>query len=225
LLDKAGCAAYLDALTEKLGSPSRMATASMFAKRYAFLSVVPALYAMTVFNKGIRFRLEHMLLDSASEPGKSWISRARLTDYEVSEPAEGSRDAWREETVKALFGGSIRTLWRVLSEVAHVPMAILWENTAVRVYSLYEKKIGAGDIPEEHGRIRDDYDYLIRKAAPALFGETYNPLARFYGQDVHAVGASAPAAARVRTTCCFYYQVAANGEFCVACPKAKRRIT
>lgn len=219
LLDSARCVRYMDDLAARLGGSSRLVAASMFVKRYAFLAVVPCLYAMSMFNKGLQHRCADVRLESSAAGGESWISRVRLTEYAVTEPLPGRRDEWREHTLKALFGENVGRLLRALSRAAKAPMPILWENAAVRVYSLYEKKIVKDAGPAQLDRIRDDYRYLIGEAPAAVFGESRNPLAAYYGH-VGCDTAPAHAASRTRTTCCFYYTVSAKQEYCTVCPKA-----
>jgi ferric iron reductase protein FhuF len=196
-----------------------MTTASQFAKRYAFLTAAPGLYAMTLYNKGLEASIEHAFLGAPGEQNKPWPAHMYINQLQVSEPAGGYRDEWREEIVKSLFAGNIARLWRALSKTAGLPMPILWENTAVRVFSLYEKRMGAGAGKEERLRIEDDFAYLVHHAPGALFGEAQNPFAAFY-HDAPTVSSATPPV-RMRKTCCFYYQVSAGGEYCTACPKAK----
>ncbi len=218
LLDEDKCTAYLDRLTEILRSPSRMTTASLFAKRYAYLTVTPSLYAMTVYNKGLDVSSEHVFLEAPEDHSRPWTDMY-LHHIEVTEPVGGKRDEWREAIVRSLFAENITRLWHTISKVAGVPMPILWENTAVRVFSLYEKRMEAGAGREERLRTEDDFAYLVQKAPGALFGEMQNPFAAFYN-DAPAVSSTTPSV-RMRKTCCFYYQISTNGEHCAVCPKAK----
>ena len=98
-------------------------------------------------------------------------------------------------------------------------MEILWENTAIRVYSLYEKKMGEGKSEQEKLRIQKDFEYLIHEAPASLFGETENPLAKFYGPKTKISFSNEPV--RIRKTCCFYYKVSQNEKYCSTCPKDK----
>ncbi|RSL35407.1 hypothetical protein D7Z54_00180 [Salibacterium salarium] len=218
LLDEEKCIAYLDSLTRSLQSPSRMITASQFSKRYAFLTIAPSLYAMTIYNKGLDLSSENCKIESSFHNG-SWKSNLHLTDLQVSQPKEGERQEWRDGVIKNIFHGNLAKIWRSISKVSNVPMPILWENTAVRVYSLYEKKVGNGDSEKEKFRIQEDFKYLISEAPATLFGETKNPLARFYGPKSTISSSDQPV--RTRKTCCFYYKVP-NGNYCSTCPKVKQ---
>ncbi|NTZ16995.1 hypothetical protein EXW96_05290 [Paenibacillus sp. JMULE4] len=219
LLDGEKCASYLDELTMVLQSPSRMITASQFAKRYAFLTLAPGLYAMTIYNKGLDLSIENSLLESSATLKKSWSARLCAPDLQVNEPAAGKRDEWRDETIRNLFAGHLAKLWRSISEAADIPMAILWENTAVRLYSLYEKRMGEGSDLQENKRIQEDFKYLISTAPGTLFGETDNPMARYYYPACTISSAVQPV--RMRKTCCFYYKVSPDEGYCSNCPKVK----
>lgn len=216
LLDEEKCAAYLDQLTGVLQSPSRMVTASMFSKRYAFLTVVPGLYAMTMYNKGIDLSIGSSHLETSPDQ-RSWLSHIRLGRLHVSLPAAGKRSEWRDRIANSLFAEHLAPIWRSVSKVANVPMPILWENTAVRLFSLYEKRMEAEAGGEARSRMQEDFEYLIGKAPASLFGETRNPFGRFYGGS-RAVSASKPSV-RIRKTCCYYYQVSTDREYCTVCPK------
>jgi len=220
LLDGERCAAYLDRLTEALQSPSRLHTASLFAKRYAFITVGPSLYAMTRYNKGLKVSIANAFLGPSEERVGMWPPQIYLNDVEVTEPAAGKREEWREDIVRGLFAGNVAKLWRNLSIVARVPMPILWDNTAVRLFSIYEKRLGTGASREEQLRIEDDFAYLVHSAQGVLFGESENPFTTLYGGDV-PVDQSSTQGVRMRKTCCLYYQVSARGEYCSACPRAK----
>ncbi len=221
LLDGKKCASYLDELSSVLRSPSRMITASQFSKRYAFLTLTTGLYAMTMYNKGLDLGIENSLLESSVTHNKSWSTRICAPDLHVTEPAAGKRDEWRNETIRNLFAGHLAKLWRSISETANIPVAILWENTAVRLYSLYEKRMGEGANSQENKRIQEDFEYLISKAPGTVFGETDNPMEKFYFPACMTSSANQPV--RIRKTCCFYYKVSANESYCSTCPKVVKK--
>ncbi|UKS28346.1 ferric iron reductase [Paenibacillus sp. HWE-109] len=214
LLDVEMCSDYLDRLTLLLKSPSRMITASQFFKRYAALTAVPLLYAMTVYNKGLDLSADNCLL--ISSPGRSWLENVSLADIDAVMPSAGERHIWRNTVIQALFAGNIGKLIALMSRLANSPKSILWENVAVRVFSLYEKRIGVTGEQQEQSRA--DFQYLIHQAPGALFGEKQNPLSHFYGKPTFS---SVSSPSRVRKTCCFYYEVSSVEEYCSSCPKLK----
>jgi ferric iron reductase protein FhuF len=217
LLDEQRSTLYMDRLTDILQSPSRMITASQFAKRYAFLIVAPSLYAMTMYNKGLNLSIENCHVDDLDH-NENWVPNIRLTDLHVTQPStSGKRHEWRDQVIKNIFAGNLVKIWRSISKVSNVPMSILWENTAVRVYSLYEKKVGEGGSEQERSRIQGDFQYLINEAPAVLFGETKNPLAKYYVPKCTISSSDQPV--RIRKTCCYYYKVSSNGEYCSTCPK------
>lgn len=217
LLDAASCSDYLDLLSVKLQSPSRMITASQFMKRYAFLTAAPLLYAMSAYNRGLDLSAGNCLLEST--PGHSWLELVSLDDVNAAMPEASERHAWRDTVIQSYFAGNLGKLIQVMSGVANVPKPILWENAAVRVFSLYEKRIRASGDQQEQARGREDFQYLIHQAPGALFGEKQNPLSPFYGKPVSSTVTDTPM--RVRKTCCFYYEVSSVEEYCSNCPKVK----
>ncbi|MGO4546418.1 IucA/IucC family C-terminal-domain containing protein [Paenibacillus sp. 2TAB23] len=215
LLDEERCSEYLDRLTALLQSPSRMTTASQFFKRYAFITSVPLLYAMTVYSKGLDLSAENCFIESSkSHPGLAHVS---LAFVKAAMPESSERHDWRDTVVRRFFAGNLGELIAVMSKVANVPKPILWENVAVRVFSLYEKRIGVTGVQQEQSRAREDFHYLVHQAPGELFGEKQNPLSRFYGKPTCS-SASEPSL-RIRKTCCFYYEVSSVNEYCTNCPK------
>jgi len=217
LLDPEICSDYLDRLTVLLQSPSRMITASQFLKRYAFLTAVPLLYAMSVYNKGLDLSIENCSLESSL--GHSWLEHISLADVDATMPETNERHVWRDTVIQAFFAENLGKLIQVMSRVANVPKSILWENVAVRVFSLYEKRIGETEDQQEQAWGQTDFQYLIHEAPGALFGEKKNPLSRFYGEHTSSYVSNPPM--RVRKTCCFYSEISSVEEYCSNCPKVR----
>ncbi|RKD21870.1 hypothetical protein BEP19_13965 [Ammoniphilus oxalaticus] len=202
-------------MTGKLGSPSRFVTGSQFAKRFALFAIVPNLYAMTMFNKGMHISLQNCQLET--DQPSDWLSHVRLIPMQISQPiSEQGRAAWRDALIKSMFVDQLEPLWQSLSASARIPMELLWENTAVRLFSLYERRIGAERTELQQRRIEQDYHYLVHEAPGVLFGQSQNPLTKFY----KPITVEQPV--RIRKTCCFYYEVSADREYCSTCPNKKR---
>lgn len=222
LLDLEKCVAFLDRLTEILQSPSRRVTASLFAKRYVFLAVMPRLYAMTLYNKGVSAAMAHSHLEWSTERGEHWLSAVRLSRFQLSLPAEGARSQWRDALLWQLFAENIAPTWRAIAQAANVSKLVLWENTAVRLFSLYEKRMLAMATSEQQrARIADDFAYLLCRAPAVLFGEAKNPFALFAGDT--CTGAAVKPAVRIRKTCCYYYAVSEARDYCSVCPNVRSR--
>jgi ferric iron reductase protein FhuF len=122
-----------------IGAPDLAIAASLFAKRVAFLASGSVLYAMSVFDKGLPLSLTACRLEYAHDNGL-WTS-SLPADITATGYAPGARDAWRETIVSTLFRTFFAPLWQSLSQVSGLPEHILWENTAVRVYSLYQGRM------------------------------------------------------------------------------------
>ena len=213
-LDEGRCAALLERLAPVIGAPDAAIAASLLVKRLAFLVTGNVLYAMTVFNQGLRLDLNRTHLEYAHDNGL-WTSALPVDDLRFIPCPSGSREAWREATVDALFAGFFAPLCHALSRSSGLPVAILWENIAVRVYSLYEGRMTNLDAQAERRR-QEDFAWLTEQASPALFGLDNNPLKRFRrpakklpeGQGYR----------RFRRTCCFYYKASTPVEYCLNCP-------
>lgn len=213
-LDEARCKQLLGDLAPIIGAPDAAITASLLVKRLAFLATGSVLYAMTVFNQGLRLNLDTTHLEYGHENGL-WTSALPVDEIPFVPCPPGGREAWRTEIVSSLFADFFAPLCQSLSRVSGLPVAILWENIAVRLYSLYEGRMCNLD-PQAESRRRSDFIWLTEQAAPALFGLESNPLKRFRrplkklpdGQGFR----------RFRRTCCFYYKASKPVEYCLNCP-------
>lgn len=213
-LDDKRCAALLRDLAPIIGAPDTAIAASLLVKRLAFLATGNVLYAMTVFNQGLLLSPDHTHLEYAHDNGL-WTSALPVDGVEFVACPSGERERWRREIVDSLFAGFFAPLCQTLSRVSGLPLAILWENIAVRVYSLYEGRMDDLD-PLTESRRHSDFAWLTEQASPALFGLEHNPLKRFRrplkkrpdGQGFR----------RFRRTCCFYYKASKPVEYCLNCP-------
>lgn len=219
LLEQESCTAYLDGLAARLGTDSRPIAASMFAKRYAALAVVPFFHALTCYDKSLVLPLEDVHLRS----GNHWLEGITIDKPLRAVRRTEWREAWRSYAAEHFIHHHLTSLWQSLSSCSGLPTAILWENTAVRIYSLYEKKLPvSGAVPAV--KIEDDYRFLLEGLPAEAFRQRRQPFARFYGgnatreEALHRV----PSTTRPRLTCCLYYRVSAESDYCDACPKNAR---
>lgn len=219
LLDKDKSLDYLDKVASIFEATTTVANASLFAKRYSFLIIASSLYAMSRYDKSLDYSIENCHIESIHQ-GQAWLPKVRLTEWQATRPGEGGRNEWRDQVIRNVFADNLSKAWRAVSKSASVSKSVLWENTAIYVYWLYENKFAEGADAELKARIQADYDYL-RTAAPAhLFGETRNPLAKFDSPKVATKASNQPI--RIRKTCCFYYQASDEpNDYCPTCPKIK----
>ncbi|WP_239617992.1 IucA/IucC family C-terminal-domain containing protein [Cohnella mopanensis] len=219
MLNKIKCSAYLEGVAGIFESSSPLATASLFAKRYSYLIIASSLYAMSALNKGMDYAIDNCHIESNYQ-GQAWLPKARLTNRHVSQPAEGRRAEWRDGIIRNVFADNLAKAWDSLSKSVPISKAVLWENTAIYVYWLYENKFGVGASADQRSRIQEDFEYLINEAPAHLFGESKNPLTRFNSCKVTTLASDEPI--RIRKTCCFYYLASDEPEdYCPTCPKIK----
>lgn len=215
LLDEGTCSTLLDALGPVIGSPTRRITASLLGKRLSFLMTGACLYAMSAYDRGLALTLRNTVVEYGHREG-AWVSCLPLNDLAASQPEPHQRDAWRAAVVTDLFAGLIQPLWHTLYRVTGVPRRILWENTAVRVYSLYERRLAKEQAPEVRARCEADWHWLVTEAPGEVFGLDYNPLQHFCRPPTALPGTDR--CVRFRRTCCFYYQASTPVEYCSTCP-------
>ncbi|MRN53190.1 (2Fe-2S)-binding protein [Paenibacillus monticola] len=212
-LDKDLCAVQLAELTDSFQFPSQVIAASQFSKRYAFIVANSGLYAMTMYNKGLDYCLEESCFEWSAD--KTGVFNARISKMRGFQPVSGKREQWRDDVIRRLFAGQITPVLHALSKAVRAPLPMLWENVAVRVFSLYEKRL-LGAENKGNSYIQEDYNYLIHHAPGALFGEKVNPLAKFYKPPV--LSESSTSSVRIRQTCCQYYKISSTNKYCSNCP-------
>lgn len=218
LLDPEQCDRFLGMLMPMIHAPSKKITASLLSKRWGFLSTASCLYAMSVYNKGLDFSAHNCLLDySFANP--LWQSNMPVIDLSVTTPFAGQRDAWRDQLLTQLFAQHLAPLWQVMTEVTGVQSRILWENTAVRVYSLYENRINQLNCPQLRQQTEADFYYLCNDAPASIFGIAENPLKRFNHPKITLLDTGKEV--RFRKSCCFYYKASEPIEYCKSCPLIK----
>ncbi|WP_322906079.1 IucA/IucC family C-terminal-domain containing protein [Paenibacillus campi] len=198
---------------------SMTATVSLFAKRYAYLTIAAGLYAMSRYNKGLDLTLENGSLESYLQ-GEAWLPKALLVNTNVSCPDDGKRAEWRDEVLKRMFAGNLARVWAALSQMTGISQAVLWENTAIYVYWLYENQFADGADQQQRLQVEADYRYLVQDAPAHLFAQRSNPLQKF--DSPKRITAVSDTPIRVRKTCCFYYLAADEpDDYCPTCPKLK----
>lgn len=211
--DPARCRELLDTLGPVIGSPSRRITASLLSKRLAFLMTGAGLYALSACDRGLDISADNCRIDP-SHDGTRWTSCLPVLRLDAQAWPAAQREHARRRLVGQVFAGLIAPLWAVLHEVSGVPMRMLWENTAVRVYSLYERRMAALSDPSAIARRDADWRFLVA-APPELFGWSANPLERFlYTPTRLADGETV----RFRRTCCLYFKATQPPVYCRTCP-------
>ncbi|GMK37480.1 hypothetical protein PCCS19_05340 [Paenibacillus sp. CCS19] len=222
LLDQDFMLDYLERVNAIYEATTRMATASLFAKRYNCLTMASSLYAMGAFNKGMNCEISNCHVESYHQ-GHAWLPKLRLYDWTATQPAEGDRERWRDSVIRGIFAGNLTLVYNLMSKVAPVSKAVLWENTAIYIFWLYESKFEEGLDEPTIARIRDDFDYLVNRAPGELFGERRNPLTPFNRPKVMTSASEKPL--RLRKTCCYYYMAADDPtDYCPTCPKINHEV-
>jgi len=223
LLDIAACRNMLDGLGPVIGSRTRPVTASLLAKRVAFLVTGPALYAMSAYDQGLDLRMGNCITDVTHEGGL-WRSHLILKTLATDQPTPRQREPWRERVIERVFSGHLAPLWMALHHASGISSRILWENTAVRVYSLYERRMVKLPDCAARSRAQDDFRYLVQDAPGNLFGLSENPLKRFFFKPRSTLTSEGqPRELRVRKTCCLYFMATEPAEYCSACPLLHKR--
>ncbi|WP_222863943.1 IucA/IucC family C-terminal-domain containing protein [Pigmentiphaga aceris] len=193
----------------------------MLGKRHSFLATGASLYAMSVYNRAFDLSPENTCVD-VTHDGKLWRSHLRLrTLHTCAAPDDANaRHAWRDTVIAQLFAQHLAPLWSSFCAVSRLAPRILWENMAVRVYSLYESRMPGDATPAQRARIDADFAYLVSEAPGTLFGLDHNPLARYFHSLTPTVDDED--GTRFRKTCCLYYKLP-SGELCSTCPLLRKK--
>lgn len=221
IIDPLQCENLLIELTPIIHSPSIKVTASLLSKRIAFLTTASCLYAMTIFDKGLNFSANNCYLDYNFNH-RLWQSKMPLSDLTYICAPSDNRDEWRRNIIRQLFAENLTKLWQAFVNISKVNPRILWENTAVRVYLLYEKRIQNVQCLHVKQRIINDFNFLLDPKNFDLFNMGYNPLTRFNHTKTYID--SLDAEIRFRKSCCFYYQASDPIEYCSTCPLLHPRL-
>ncbi|KFF50652.1 hypothetical protein GY26_00600 [Gammaproteobacteria bacterium MFB021] len=220
--DPRRCAELLDRLGPTLGSPDRRTTASLLSKRLGFLLTGAPLYLLSVCDRGLDLAPGNCLIDIRHD-GQAWRSTLPLRSLRLQRWSPAARESARHALLNELFTGLITPLWQTLREVGGVPPRMLWENLAVRVYSLYERRLVEleGGLVDAAARRRCAADYrFLLEAEPELFGIDFNPLARFHHAKTRRTDG---VEVRYRRSCCLYYRAACPVAYCQSCPLSRSR--
>ena len=135
LLDESYLKNYLVSLQHHIGAANIKVAASIFIKRYAFMSVI-YLYTMTTCNKRLNISFENVSLET-KDSDELWLPFFYFHHLDVQN-LEGNREDWRESSIESLFKEHLSPILNILSNVAKVSKLVLWENIAVYIFWLYE---------------------------------------------------------------------------------------
>ena len=204
-----------DQLTPMLNAPSRLVSGSQFSKKYAFLMIAPFFASFTLFDQVMNFRSNNCELIPDDERGLLF-PRLQLKKNDVVSVARMDRKEAVHQALEVVFNGNLRPVLESINEVASVPMPVLWENTAVYFYWLYETKLHSHDLEIPSSKIQEDFE-LILEASGEYFGQCENPLKKYYHPKKRLLKTNPPV--RVRKTCCLYFEVNPERTFCKTCPR------
>ena len=213
LLDEATCRATLEQIAPELGATNMRDTASLVIKRFAYLSLAPSLYGLSVQGRGLdvslpNLRFEYVLKERIWQNGLPMHSMARLEAPD--------HDALRHEVLRRAFAQNLTPLVHQMHRLFRCPLPVLWENVAVRVFSIYESRILPACNEAQAARAQRDFDHLLAADSTALFGLPGNPIRPFHFKRSQPEGAARPI--RVRRTCCYYYRATEPAKYCGNCP-------
>ncbi|MCA1055498.1 siderophore-iron reductase FhuF [Rossellomorea aquimaris] len=204
---------YLEERVALTGADELRTAASLFMKRYAFIPALGML-AATFWNRKLNLSPHNLILvDHINEKGL-WLPRIFLKDESAPEFTSQSE---KEEFFQSLFRGHLDIVISVLNETARLSKRILWENSAVYLFWVYENEafVTSEELREKKER---DFAYLLSEENRHVFGAyKENPLNRYYTDKVHRDGFDEKI--RVRKTCCLSYRLENGERFrCKTCP-------
>ncbi|MFC0560577.1 IucA/IucC family C-terminal-domain containing protein [Halalkalibacter alkalisediminis] len=221
ILDQDKLSSFLTWVQNELQAPDLLVAASAFSKRYSYLMVVPALFTFSLLNKQLNMSVSNLsLLSSISE--NKWLPRLFIKDpnaflFETDQERAESRD----KLIETIFAHHLSPLWDRLSVISKIPQYILWENTAVYLFWVYESLLNRADLTaNDRVVIKSDFNYIIYEAHARLFGcfTKDNPFETYYNHRKKIDGTYI----RIRKTCCFSYKLSADLKMCNSCPKKDR---
>ncbi|MGF1840611.1 IucA/IucC family C-terminal-domain containing protein [Vibrio atlanticus] len=214
LLDKTECLSILNKIMPELGAPDLKITASLVIKRIAFLVLAPTLYSMSVYNKGLNLTIDNSVFEYPLNE-RIWQNGMPIFDTQVS-LALDERALWREGVLRQVFSEHLTPLVNIFNEVTGISKRVLWENIAVRIFSVYERRILPNVASELKVLADGDLQFIVNPETHAIFSVDENPLTRFYGKKIQL--AKSADLVRIRRTCCYYYKATSPQIYCSNCP-------
>ncbi|MEB1808463.1 MAG: (2Fe-2S)-binding protein [Bacillaceae bacterium] len=217
LFDKEKLLSFLGEVQEELQAPDLMVTGSAFSKRYSYLIIASAFYSFLMFNKKLNISAENLAILSSTSQEK-WLPRLFFNDQTAYIPeTKEDRKTCRDDLIKELFVDHLSPLWDNISELCKVPKPILWENTAIYLFWIFETLLKRDDLaPELRDTIQLDFDYFLYATEHSIFKDyKSHPITGFYC-DMTSLGGQA---VRIRKTCCLYYALSEEGKMCKGCPR------
>ncbi|MGE8078717.1 siderophore-iron reductase FhuF [Peribacillus loiseleuriae] len=214
LLHESALKKYLEIVGSRIQAPNDKVTASLFVKRYAFLSVI-YLYAMSAWNEKLSISYENVSIET-DDNETLWLPSFRLATLKT-ETFEEDRDKWRKNCLESLFKEHFLPLIDCLARTTKVSKLILWENIAVYIYWLYETVLVEEGVQEAiKNRAQDDFQFIVFQDSADMFGnDLKNPLTRYYNERIYIEELGKEV--RPRKTCCLSY-LTINKQRCQTCP-------
>ncbi|RPF53371.1 IucA/IucC family C-terminal-domain containing protein [Aquisalibacillus elongatus] len=213
LMDEEYLRNYLQDIKHEFNTESIFVAGSQLMKRLGFNIALPALYLMTVHDMKLDMTFNRAGLVS-NTVGDKWLPNLYMDQLSVEKMSEERRETERQVLTEEIFQ-KLDKLVNVFNKVSRVPRPNLWENIAIYVYWLYEKKLKEERFSHVAKRVEEDYEYLIRGLSANAFTDDCNQLTNFYwGRRIQVDGT------RIRRTCCFYYGANSDRKCCSTCPKS-----
>lgn len=213
-LDERLCFATLERIMPAIGAPNIKVAASLVLKRIAFLTLAPLMYAMSCFNRGLDLGVENTVFRYAQEAGH-WQSTVALKSV-AADYAPSERTDWRTQLLKTVFSGFLARVVEQFHQLTRAPKHILWENIAIRVFNLYERRVFLEVSEAQRATAQEDFAYLLDDRTTEIFGLSRNPIAEFYFEISKVPHIAEPI--RIRRTCCCHYQTTDPADYCGSCP-------
>ncbi|MBU9671806.1 (2Fe-2S)-binding protein [Planococcus sp. CP5-4] len=209
---------YLTRLQQELETESRIAAASQLIKRLGYLMIVPSLYTAAAYNKLLNLDFSKAyLVDRRQE--NLWIPHLFWGDLSAVKLSDESRLIEFEAFVEKLFQ-ELSKIIHIISRHTPVPKSILWENTSIYVYWLYENRLMLEEDENVRLQAQSDFEFLLQDLPAGVFHEKVNQLQKFHHPK--KIDPESGEAVRPRQTCCFAYETGGGKAYCKTCPKKFR---
>ena len=213
LLDPLSCREIIQDFALRIEAKNLTCAGSMFMKYWAVPLLYPYWYSMLIHQVTLSWSLDQIVLDLP----ENWLwDRTLLLDLDQG---KNHKLIQKHESFTSLFNQILNDLYlifKVISRVTKVKMALIWENTALRILQFYDmiQRKSAAYIIEQN--IKEQRQYLTHLHAD-LFGLKTNPflsLINHWSDDINTYA---------RQKCCFYFQLPeAEHEYCTGCPLQNR---
>lgn len=212
LLKDEGLESLLHILGSSIQSPSRLVSASLFAKYYSYLVFSGPLYVMSHYNEPMDVSLDRISLITTEK----WQPILQFNEPYTPIQNRIARSEWRDQVIESVFKYNLKPIYELLTKLTKIDQDTLWAHVSYSVHWAYDEWIESAVDNVVKEQLKEDFNYLTKAAPGHLFGmEGMNPLDIKFTLIDHPIFPNKKF--RLRKKCCLRYKLP-DAINCTTCP-------